>query len=355
MRTFLALLVLGASLVLAQEKLTVEQVVAFVKSAIDLKQSDKEVANYLRSLTLSERLEDRTIEELEGLGAGRRTLEALRELRDTSKGLSAAPEPASREREAPVIPPPSPAEQKRVLKQTRDYALGYTHRLPDFMCTQVTRRYVDPSGLEFWQQQDVITTRLSYFEQKEDYKVILLNNQVVNMAYDAEAVGGAISSGEFGSMMKELFEPATEAEFRWERWGKLRGRLAYVFAYRVAKARSKWHVTYHRTHEVVPGYHGLVFVDRDAGAILRITLEAELPPDFPIQQATTTLDYDFAEISGQQHILPLKAVVRMREGKLLARNDVEFRLYRKFAAEATVSFETPEPLPEEKTQEQPPK
>jgi hypothetical protein len=175
------------------------------------------------------------------------------------------------------------------------------------------------------------------------------------MAYDAEAVGGAISSGEFGSMMKELFEPGTEAEFRWERWGKLRGRLAYVFAYRVAKARSKWHVTYHRTHEVVPGYHGLVFVDRDAGAILRITLEAELPPDFPIQQATTTLDYDFAEISGQQHILPLKAVVRMREGKLLARNDVEFRLYRKFTAEATVSFETPEPLPEEKTQEQPPK
>ncbi len=40
---------------------------------------------------------------------------------------------------------------------------------------------------------------------------------------------------------------------------------------------------------------------------------------------------------------------------LLAKNEVEFRLYRKFAAEAVVTFETPEPLPEEKTKEQPPK
>ncbi|MEK7407927.1 MAG: hypothetical protein AAB225_22885 [Acidobacteriota bacterium] len=67
------------------------------------------------------------------------------------------------------------------------------------------------------------------------------------------------------------------------------------------------------------------------------------------------LDYDFTDIAGGQYWLPLRAVVRMREGKRLAKNEVEFRLYRKFAAEAVVTFETPEPLPEEKTKEQPPK
>jgi hypothetical protein len=40
------------------------------------------------------------------------------------------------------------------------------------------------------------------------------------------------------------------------------------------------------------------------------------------------LDYDLASIGAQEFMLPLKAQVRMRQGKLLAKNDVEFRLYR---------------------------
>jgi len=50
----------------------------------------------------------------------------------------------------------------------------------------------------------------------------------------------------------------------------------------------------------------------------------------------------------------LKAVMRMRQAKLLTKNDVEFRLYRKFTAEAEIKYDTPEPLPEDKTKEQPP-
>ena len=40
----------------------------------------------------------------------------------------------------------------------------------------------------------------------------------------------------------------------------------------------------------------------------------------------------------------------MRDGRVLSRNDVEFRLYRKFSAEATISFDEIdeiEPLAEE--------
>jgi hypothetical protein len=54
-------------------------------------------------------------------------------------------------------------------------------------------------------------------------------------------------------------------------------------------------------------------------------------------------------------LLPLKAVVRMRERKFLTKNEVEFRMYRKFTAEASITYETRAPLPEEKTKEQPPK
>jgi hypothetical protein len=92
--------------------------------------------------------------------------------------------------------------------------------------------------------------------------------------------------------------------------------------------------------------------------VTRITLEGEdIPPSFPVQQTKAVLDYDFTKIGDQDFLLPLRAEVRMRTDKLLTRNDVEFRMYRKFSAEATVKFdtETPAPLPEDKLKEQPPK
>jgi N12 class adenine-specific DNA methylase len=106
--------------------------------------------------------------------------------------------------------------------------------------------------------------------------------------------------------------------------------------------------------EIVPAYRGLIYVDADLLTVTRITLEAiDIPPTFPIQLAKTTLDYDFIKIGDAEHVLPLRAEVRMREGRTLVKNDVEFRMYRKFGAEATIKFETPEPLPEDATKEQP--
>jgi hypothetical protein len=65
------------------------------------------------------------------------------------------------------------------------------------------------------------------------------------------------------------------------------------------------------------------------------------------------LDYDFVKISDLEFLLPLKSVMRMREGRMLVKNEVEFRMYRKFGAEAVITFDTPDPLPEEATQELP--
>ncbi len=337
----------------AQTRLTVEQLLSFVRSSIQLKHEDRRVAEYLGRVSLTQRLDASAVGELQRLGAGPKTLEALERLVEASKAL-APPAPAAPQPAPATIPPPSPEEQKKILDDTREYALSYTKALPDFLCTQVTRRYVDPTGLEFWQRQDVLTTRLSYFEQKEDYKLILINGVMTDRPY--QSMGGATSTGEFGSMLREVFEPDTLTRFRWERWATLRGRRTHVFSYRVAQPQSKWRVEYERSQSVVPGYRGLVYVDRDTSMVMRLTLEAEdIPPSFPIQEVSTVLDYDFTKISDREYVLPLRAVVRMRQGRFLSKNEVEFRLYRKFAAEATITFETPEPLPEEKTAEQPPK
>jgi hypothetical protein len=339
---------LAAVLVLAEVRMSVDQLRAFVKSSRRLGHTDKQVAEYLRNIRLTQKLEPGVIEDLTGV-AGPKTMEAMRKLSDASRELPAPPPPAPKPVVQP-IPPPSSVEQARVLAAAREYALDYSKNLPNFICTQVTRRYEDPAGLEFWQQRDVVTSKLSYFEQKEDYKVVLVNNRYVNTTMDR--IGGSTSTGEFGSMMKEIFEPGTRTAFEWERWATLRGRRMHVFGYRVPQDTSRWSISYERKDIIRPGYKGLVYVDRDTNAIMRITLEAEgIPFSFPVQQATTTLDYEFTRIPAGEFVLPMKAVMRMRAGKLLIKNETEFRNYNRFGAEATITY-TPDPIPYEQLKEQ---
>jgi hypothetical protein len=348
MRRVLVMAFVAASLALAEQKMTVEQLRSFVQSSAKLGLGDKKVADYLKQVKLTNKLDDSTIEDMQGLGAGPKTVEALKELREASKDLTAPPPPAPKPVVKP-IPPPDSKEQAAVLKDVTEYALLYAKNLPNFICTQVTRRYVDPTGMEFWHLQDTVLTKLSYFEQKEDYKVVMVNNSAVNNV-SIDNLGGATSTGEFGSMMKEIFDPETEARFEWDHWATLRGKRMHVYSYRVTQARSKWSIVYEKTQRVVPAYHGMIYVDKDTLAVMRITLQAEdIPISFPVQQAATTLDYDFIDISGHEFVLPLKATVRMRNGKVLVKNDTEFRLYKKFGAEATITY-TPEPLPESKEQ-----
>jgi hypothetical protein len=341
----LVLALLASSLGLAQTRLTVDQLVSFVRSSIELKHSDKQTADFLKKVVLTQRLEPGVAEDLLASGAGQRTFEALNQLVAATKDLELVPRPGAKPKTGPA--PPSEREKQRVLQQVREYAQNYTRNLPDFLCLQVTRRWFDPSGLEFWQKHDEITARLSYVENREDYKVVLVNNTPTSVSIDQ--LGGATSTGEFGSMMKEIFEEESATQFMWSRWGTLRGRRAHVFSYRVPKARSKWSISWNREITYTPGYSGFIYADRDTGMILRITLDAQdIPPSFPVQQATTMLDYDFATIGEAEYLLPMRAQVRMREGKLLVKNEVEFRRYRKFSAEAVITFDTstPEPLPD---------
>jgi len=353
LRTTALITVLLAAVLWAQARLNVDQLASFVQSSIQLKHPDRQVASYLLKLKLTERLESRTIEELQGMGAGPATVEALRKLSEGSASLPSPPPKAVKI--APVtIPPPSVEEQKALIERVREQALNYAKNLPNFLCTQVTRRYYDPTGLEFWQVQDTLTTRLSFFEQKETYKLEMINDRYTERLY--ESLGGATSTGEFGSMMYQIFQKESDASFQWQRWATLRGKRAHVYSYRIAQPNSRWLINYERTQEVVVGYSGLIFVDRDTEGILKVTLEAEnIPPSFPIGKATTALDYDYTMISDQKFLLPLKADVRMRQDKLLTKNLVEFHLYRKFGADTSITFVTPEALPEEKTKEEPPK
>ncbi len=339
---------------------SVAQLRSFIRSSIKLKHPDKAVADTLRTMKLKEHLEDKDIEELQGEGAGPRTVAALKILGTVSATLPpAAPPPPP-----PVYvppPPPSSEDQAKVLEEVKEYALNYSKNLPNFICLEVTRRYYDPTGAEAWRKEDTITAQLSYFEQREEYKLKTRNDQVYTGKETIQSLGGSSSSGEFGSMMREIFEPRAQTTFAWTRWTSLRKRRAHVFAYKVPLESSKYSIEYHGEHDktgqrIVSGYHGEIFVDYDTNMVVRISLEADtIPPGFPVQMAKTRLDYELTKISNQEFMLPLSAEVRMKSDRLWTKNDKEFRLYNKFGADTSLKFDDiPAPLTDDKTKEQPP-
>jgi hypothetical protein len=334
-----------------QRQMSVPDLVTFIKSSIQLHNDDRAVASTVRRLRLTNRLDAATVEDLQGMGAGPQTLAALRQLIAASESLPVsvvAPPPPP-----VVIPPPSPAELKQILAEITEKALDYTRSLPNFICAQVTTRSFDPSGTDSWHQQDKIQEQLSYVDGKEDYKVVLVNNlPVANMKH--EKLGGITSSGEFGTMLYQIFTPETRTQFDWERWATLRGKRMYVFSFRVAQEHSDYSI-YHQPsgRTIVAAYHGLIYADAVTKQIMRIKMDCDGLEAFPINQVSLTLDYAPTRISEQEFVLPMAAEVRSREGRTLARNVMQFSLYRKFGADATITFDTPDPIPDDQLKEQP--
>ena len=336
-------------------RLSVRQLRQAVQAGIKARLEDKKLAVHVGNVVLEERLEASVVQELAEAGAGPKTRVALAALAESSKTLAPPPD------DPPLVAfPPSPtaSAQSRVLARARESALSYSARLPDFICMQVTRRWVDTTGLEFWQIRDVVAARVSYFNRQEDYRVVARNGRRVNLK--PEQMPGTTSRGEFGTLLAELFEPATQTRFQWSRWTYLSGRWLHVFDFEVLKPlfslrfeQSKRDYGPFREvySSVLAPYTGSVFIDAENFSVRRLRRKAEgIPDSFPMQEASQDLEYgDVTLGDGRPYLLPLRAVVRSRwRGAVTAisRNEMEFRMYERYAADSANSFDLPDPLPE---------
>jgi hypothetical protein len=330
-------LVCGVCAFAAQPGASVAEIVNVVREAIAKHDADGGLAKSLHKLKPDEWIDERTVEELESAGAGPKAVAELERLRDVSRGL---PAPAA----AAVFPhpgTPSIDDQRRIVHEAQHNALDYARSLPDFVCNEVIRRYDDTRGT--WDLKDTLEVKLSYFDRKEDYHLLTVNGRASTRSLFE--VGGAVSEGEFGTMLYSIFVGESKAVFRWDHWTTLRKRPAHVFTFRIAAENSMYRMQYSsgprfgRTG-IIAGQNGFVYVDAETNEILRIVADADsIPPDFPVQQSSTKLDYDFTEIGGRRFLLPIRAEVRMGTEHLHTRNLVEFHGYRKFTGESTITFQ----------------
>jgi VWFA-related protein len=242
--------------------------------------------------------------------------------------------------EIPKAVPPT-AEQQRLLETVRENALKYSERLPNFLCTQATRRMIDAAGNGAWRTIEESSELLSFYDGQEHYAPLTMRAK----AKEGEWPASVSSAGEFGSMLKEIFVPSAAAKFAWLRREQVRGRALQVFSYAVDAAHSRYRITYRGSQQKPPVFavfHGVVAVDPETGTVLRLTLNTEpLPPDIPVRQVALTLDYDEVGVADQIYLLPIAATIDVRlHKKTVARNEVSFRSYQRFSADSRITFQT---------------
>jgi hypothetical protein len=359
---FFGLLLLLTVAMLAQRAFTVAEVVTFVKNQIKANGDDRATGDYLRKIKLTQHLDDRTIEDLQGQGAGPRTVAALKALAAESASLPPAPAMAAA---APPPPPkpPSPQEQAEILDAMRDYAKNYTDSLPNYVCVQTTHRKQEPTETLYAKGYhgyssvgDTVQELLTFYDHKESYKVEMRDGKsVTNVTH--EGLGGVRSSGEFGSMMRNIFDPDTGAEFAWDSWHTLRGKhMVYAFAYHIDKEHGYSMEDDESRRSYTSAYKGLVYWDRESHAIPKITLDTTgIPSDFPIKEVHIALDYDLIKIGDQEFMLPYHYLLTSRANQVNSSNEADFKLYRKYGAEATITFGDTDPVPDDKLKDEPDK
>jgi hypothetical protein len=229
-------------------------------------------------------------------------------------------------------------DQRRMWEDATASALSYSSHLPNFRCRRETRRLTGAvKSSDRFHETDAFVEELTYENGKETYRTVEVNGQKSTMQRDA--LKGVHSRGEFGSMLKSVFRPEIAAQSKWTGRAITGGVLCDVFDVDVPVDKSNFVLTFNLRQEVA-GFHGRVFFDQEAGLVRRIVFEGSgLPKNFGLQSPTFSLEYGMVRIAGQDHLLPLRSVLQVREGRQVVRNETQFRDYRKFEASSEIKFE----------------
>lgn len=247
--------------------------------------------------------------------------------------------------------PPSAQEQAALIAKVRERALDYSRSLSDFLCTQVTRRYSakpenakDASQPPSWKLVDTVTIRVSYFKQKEDYRVVKVDEKPVNKSLNQ--VGGHWTEGEFGSFLDGVFVPRNNAQFNWARWSTINSNPAAVLSFRIEQANSTFETTARRMLHVEKfnwGVEGELAVDPATGQALTVAFHAiDIPPQRPLKELRVFIAYGYRKIGDVEFLLPVRSESLIDIYGRLVKAETEFSDYRKFSSDSDIKFETPE-------------
>jgi hypothetical protein len=145
--------------------------------------------------------------------------------------------------------------------------------------------------------------------------------------------------------LKDIY--GSGARFEWDRWEVTGGNRSAVFIYAVDAAHSRYWLCCPR---FAVAHRGFVYADPQSGAVGRIVIYAIRPPESAQTQAAGhVLDYGEVSIGDRRYLMPRSSVAYSRTGTNELREEIDYRGYRKFAADYKFSFPAADQPPVDKS------
>jgi hypothetical protein len=317
--------------------------------------SDAKVARQLSGLELTERMSNATLTSWKTRLPGAKATAMLVALADLSAFLNPPPV------EIPANAPPDLATQRHMISLVGDYLKKTIPKLPDFIATQTTVRYEEylPAD-ELQKERDPVDRPLQRAgsssetvfyrngidvvdapEPKENEKKSRRLPRNDLRSFDKEETR-LDTRGIFGSLLSRLIPNilASSGVLSWSHWEQSDGGVRAVFHYAVPEGKSQYQIQYcclpdgdgTDIFKKLPGYHGKIMIDPVSGAILRMTVEAELQSHLPVNQSKVMVEYGPVEIGGKTYICPVRSISIMRERSVRPSQDRfgRYRVYRPY-------------------------
>jgi len=319
----------------AVKRVNVAQLEQILTSATAAHRTDDNILRIFGDLELTEQLSNPERGRInQKLHLGPKSTLALQLLADQSVFLD--PPAASR----PSAPPPDPETEKRILDRARNYVNQTFLHLPDLMATRSTFRF-DNSPQVIKANEWPVHAGLHLVGSST--REITLNDdtpaaKTINASAPASRPEpGLRTDGEFGPFLALIMLDTTKGKIAFHHWEQTSvGQLA-VYRYSVPKSASHYRVDYccivakagvnlrggsrhpsgapppptnldddPDTHfHRLPAYHGSLTIDAASGAILRITVQADLDIDLPVTRADVLIEYGPIVIGDRRFICPL--------------------------------------------------
>jgi hypothetical protein len=297
--------------------------------------SDTKLAQQLSEFELTGRLSADALSRLEEALPGPESRRSLLVLSDVSAFLDL---PAS---EIPSTPAPDLAAQRSMMALTVDYVGKTISRLPNLFATRDTVSFEDtPQGYRA-DMSAIAFQPLHAIGRSSDTVLYRDGREMVDPVAgkgkkSEPASQGLITTGVFGPILGTvLMDAAQSGKLAWSHWEQGAAGPQAVFHYVVSKEKSHYQVEYccvftegeSHVFQQFSGYHGFIAVDPGSGAILRVTLEADLKPSDPLVKSEILVEYSAVEIGGRAYICPVKSV-SLSVAPALPANAFEVQRYR---------------------------
>lgn len=325
------------------EHVTVDQLQQTLNAAHG--EPDSALEHRLSTLELTERLSTARLAALESSLRGKKSRQALIALADRSVFL---PPPAA---DIASIAPPDPAAQQQIFAKITGYLSTTIPHLPNFFATRTTVRFEepdssDPQTLNAWK---TLPTDPFLHEAETARTTVLMRNGRETVT-EKPAKGKDLKPrertldtiGTFGPILgiALLGIAKSPGSISFSRWENTAHGLAAVFAYNFSPSVARFEVGFcclARDDQAVPfderaAPRGEIAVDPATGAILRITVQANLAPRLPLEQSGIMVEYGPVTLGGSTYVCPARSVSisRQRTLRILREWGETFKVYGHF-------------------------